>query len=307
MNCPGSILVYKSNPHSYRELPIRVAEFGQVHRHELSGALHGLMRVRTFTQDDAHIYCLPEQIEEEVTSIIKFCDYIYSIFGFEYNVELSTRPEDSMGKDEDWEIATKSLETALVNNNLEFKVNEGDGAFYGPKIDFHLKDAIGRVWQCGTIQLDFQMPERFGLEYINQEGGKSQPVMIHRAVVGSIERFMGILIEHFAGKFPLWIAPVQAIILPISDKYNEKAEELRLRFEEEGIRTEVDDRSEKIGFKIREAQLNKIPYSLVLGEKEIENNTVALRIRDLGDQGVISTEEFIKMAQEKIKSKEIDL
>lgn len=307
MNCPGSILVYKSNPHSYRELPIRVAEFGQVHRHELSGALHGLMRVRTFTQDDAHIYCLPEQIEEEVTSIIKFCDYIYSIFGFEYNVELSTRPEDSMGKDEDWEIATKSLETALVNNNLEFKVNEGDGAFYGPKIDFHLKDAIGRVWQCGTIQLDFQMPERFGLEYINQEGVKSQPVMIHRAVVGSIERFMGILIEHFAGKFPLWIAPVQAIILPISDKYNEKAEELRLRFEEEGIRTEVDDRSEKIGFKIREAQLNKIPYSLVLGEKEIENNTVALRIRDLGDQGVISTEEFIKMAQEKIKSKEIDL
>lgn len=307
MNCPGSILVYKSNPHSYRELPIRVAEFGQVHRHELSGALHGLMRVRTFTQDDAHIYCLPEQIEDEVTSIIKFCDYIYSIFGFEYNVELSTRPEDSMGKDEDWEIATKSLETALINNKLDYKVNEGDGAFYGPKIDFHLKDAIGRVWQCGTIQLDFQMPERFGLEYINQEGAKSQPVMIHRAVVGSMERFMGILIEHFAGKFPLWIAPVQTIILPISDKFNEKAEELRVRLEEAGIRTEVDNRSEKIGFKIREAQLNKIPYSLVLGEKEIENDKVALRIRDLGDQGVLDTDEFIKMAQEKIKSKEIEL
>lgn len=307
MNCPGSILVYKSNPHSYRELPIRVAEFGQVHRHELSGALHGLMRVRTFTQDDAHIYCLPEQIEDEVTSIIKFCDYIYSIFGFEYNVELSTRPEDSMGKDEDWEIATKSLETALINNKLDYKVNEGDGAFYGPKIDFHLKDAIGRVWQCGTIQLDFQMPERFGLEYINQEGTKSQPVMIHRAVVGSMERFMGILIEHFAGKFPLWIAPVQTIILPISDKFNEKAEELRVRLEEEGIRTEVDNRSEKIGFKIREAQLNKIPYSLVLGEKEIENDKVALRIRDLGDQGVLDTDEFIKMAKEKIKSKEIEL
>lgn len=307
MNCPGSILIYKSSPHSYKELPIRVAEFGQVHRHELSGALHGLMRVRTFTQDDAHIYCLPEQIEEEVTNIIKFCDYIYSIFGFEYNVELSTRPEDSMGKDEDWDVATKALETALVNNKLDFKVNEGDGAFYGPKIDFHLKDAIGRVWQCGTIQLDFQMPERFELEYINQEGTKSQPVMIHRAVVGSMERFMGILIEHFAGKFPVWIAPVQAIILPISDKYNEKAEDLRIKLEEEGIRTEVDNRSEKIGFKIREAQLNKIPYSLVLGEKEIENNTVALRIRDLGDQGVLETEEFIKMAKEKIKSKEIEL
>ena len=307
MNCPGGILLYKTHPHSYRELPIRIAEFGQVHRHELSGALHGLMRVRTFTQDDAHIFCLPEQIEDEVTSIIKFCDYIYSIFGFEYNIELSTRPEDSMGSEEDWNMATDSLEKALIANGKEYKINEGDGAFYGPKIDFHLKDAIGRVWQCGTIQLDFQMPERFDLEYINSEGSKSQPVMIHRAVVGSIERFMGILIEHFAGKFPLWISPIQAIILPISDKFNDKAYELRERLEAQGIRTKVDDRAEKIGFKIREAQLNKIPYSFVMGEKEIESDSVSIRIRDLGDQGILCVDDFIKLATDKIGQKDLSL
>ena len=293
MNCPGSILVYKDELHSYRELPIKVAELGQVHRHELSGALHGLFRVRTFVQDDAHVFCLPEQIEEEVTKIIDFCDYIYSKFGFKYEVELSTRPEDSMGSDEDWDLAINSLKSALEHKGLEYKINEGDGAFYGPKIDFHLEDAIGRTWQCGTIQLDFQMPERFDMTYIASDGSKKRPAMIHRAILGSEERIMGILIEHYAGKFPLWLSPVQVEILPISDKFNDYAYELQQKMKARGLRVKVDDRSEKIGLKIRESQLKKVNYSLIIGQNEIDNNEVSVRKRDLGDVGSKNTDEFI--------------
>ena len=284
MNCPGSILVYKSKMYSYRDFPLRLGELGLVHRHELSGALHGLMRVRSFTQDDAHLYMIPAQIKDELKKTIDLADYIYNIFGFKYRIELSTRPENSMGTEEQWNIATDSLREALEEKGIQFKVNEGDGAFYGPKIDFHLEDAIGRTWQCGTIQLDFQMPERFDLTYVDKDNEKKRPVMIHRTILGSMERFMGILIEHFAGKFPVWISPIQATVLPISDKFNDYAYEVSKTLEEKGIRVEVDARAEKVGFKIREAQLQKVPYMLVVGEKEVEERLVSVRKRDLGDQ-----------------------
>jgi len=292
MNCPGSMLVYKRKIHSYRDLPLRMGELGLVHRHELSGALHGLMRVRCFTQDDAHLFLLPEQIKPEIMQMMDFIDYIYSIFGFKYRVELSTRPEKSMGTDEQWEIATNSLRDALEAKGVEFRINEGDGAFYGPKIDFHLEDCIGRTWQCGTIQLDFQMPERFDLSYVGADGEKHRPVMIHRTFFGSVERFIGILTEHFAGAFPVWLSPVQVKILPITDRANEYAQDLKARLEEKDLRVELDLRNEKIGYKIREAQMEKVPYMLVIGDKEVENNQVAVRKRGEGDLGAISIEEF---------------
>lgn len=303
MNCPGSILIYKSNMYSYRDFPMRWGELGLVHRHELSGALHGLMRVRSFTQDDAHLYMLPSQVKDEIKGIIEFADYLYSIFGFKYNIELSTRPEDSMGSDEDWESATNALRDALTEMELDYKLNEGDGAFYGPKIDFHLEDAIGRTWQCGTIQLDFQMPQRFDLTYVANDGEKHRPVMVHRTIFGSLERFMGILIEHYAGKFPTWLAPVQAIILPISDKFNDYAVEIRDALKAKDIRVELDDRSEKVGYKIREAQLQKIPYMLVVGEKEAKSKTVSIRHRDSGDKGTIDINKFIEDILVEIKNK----
>lgn len=303
MNCPGSILVYKSKMYSYRDFPLRLAELGLVHRHELSGALHGLMRVRSFTQDDAHLYMIPSQVKEEIKKVIDLADYIYGIFGFKYHIELSTRPENSMGTEEQWDLATNSLREALEEKGIDYVLNEGDGAFYGPKIDFHLEDAIGRTWQCGTIQLDFQMPERFDLTYVDKDNEKKRPVMVHRTILGSMERFMGILIEHFAGKFPVWIAPVQVSILPISDKFNDYAYELKKNMEEKGIRVEVDDRAEKIGFKIREAQMQRIPYMLVVGEKEVEQNLVSVRKRDHGDLGQKSVAEFIEGLLEEIKNK----
>lgn len=304
MNCPGSILVYKSKMYSYRDLPLRWGELGLVHRHELSGALHGLMRVRSFTQDDAHIYALPSQVKEEIIDIIDLADYIYSIFGFKYHVELSTRPENSMGTDEQWELATNSLREALEEKGIEYILNEGDGAFYGPKIDYHLEDAIGRTWQCGTIQLDFQMPERFDLTYVDKDNERKRPVMIHRTILGSIERFMGILIEHYAGKFPVWIAPVQAIILPISDKFNDYGYEIKKEMEKKGLRVEIDDRAEKIGYKIREARLQRIPYMLIIGAKEVEDRLVSINKRDEGDIGQFKVEEFIDRVLEKVKNKE---
>jgi len=303
MNCPGAILVYKSSLHSYRDLPLRWGELGLVHRHELSGVLHGLMRVRSFTQDDAHIFCLPSQVKDELKQVIDLADYVYNIFGFKYHVELSTRPENSMGTDEQWEIATNGLREALVEKGIDYKVNEGDGAFYGPKIDFHLQDAIGRTWQCGTIQLDFQMPERFDLVYVDKNSEKKRPVMIHRTILGSIERFLGILIEHFAGKFPVWIAPVQAIVLPISDKFNDYAYKIKKEMEQKGLRIEVDDRAEKIGYKIREARLQRIPYMLVVGEKEVENRLVSVNKRDVGDIGQYAVEDFISMILEEVEKK----
>ena len=305
MNCPGSILVYRSKMYSYRDLPLRLGELGLVHRHELSGALHGLMRVRSFTQDDAHLYVLPSQIKEELIKIIELADYIYNVFGFKYHVELSTRPENSMGTEEQWETATNGLIEALNAKEIDYILNEGDGAFYGPKIDFHLEDAIGRTWQCGTIQLDFQMPEKFDITYVDKDNEKKRPVMIHRTIFGSMERFMGILIEHFAGKFPVWLAPVQALVLPISDRFNDYAYEVRKELADKGIRVEVDDRAEKIGYKIREAQLQRIPYMLIVGEKEVEGNLVSVRKRDEGDLGQISLGEFvgkiIKEVEEKAK------
>ncbi|MGB9808507.1 MAG: threonine--tRNA ligase, partial [Caldanaerobacter sp.] len=276
MNCPGAMLVYKSTLHSYRDLPLRLCELGLVHRHELSGVLHGLMRVRSFTQDDAHLFMTPEQVEDEILGVIELVDYFYKIFGFEYHVELSTRPENSMGTDEEWELATNALISALKRANLPYKVNEGEGAFYGPKIDFHLKDSIGRTWQCGTIQLDFQMPERFELEYIGPDGEKHRPIMLHRVIYGSIERFIGILTEHFAGAFPTWLAPVQVRVLPISEKHHEYARKVYERLQEHDIRVELDDRNEKIGYKIREAQVQKIPYMLIVGDKEVEEGNVSL-------------------------------
>jgi len=305
MNCPGSILTYKSHLFSYRDLPLRWAEMGQVHRHELSGALHGLMRVRTFTQDDAHLYVLPSQVKDELIGVIELADYVYSIFNFKYHVELSTRPENSMGTQEQWDIATNGLIAALEEKNINYIVNEGDGAFYGPKIDFHLQDAIGRTWQCGTIQLDFQMPERFDIHYIDNNNEKQRPVMLHRTIFGSIERFIGILIEHFAGKFPLWLSPVQVKILPISDKFADYAYEVQKELKNLGIRVNVDARAEKIGFKIREAQLEKVPYMLVIGEKEVENNTIAVRSRDLGDLGSMKKEEVIEKFVNEIEEKKI--
>ena len=303
MNCPGSILVYKSKMYSYKDFPLRMGELGLVHRHELSGALHGLMRVRSFTQDDAHLFMLPSQIKEELIKTIDLADYIYNVFGFKYHIELSTRPENSMGTEEQWEIATNSLREALEAKGIDYILNEGDGAFYGPKIDFHLEDAIGRTWQCGTIQLDFQMPERFDLTYVATDNEKKRPVMIHRTILGSIERFMGILIEHYAGRFPTWIAPVQAIVLPISDKFNQYAEDVKGRLAENGIRVELDDRSEKVGYKIREAQLQQIPYMLILGEKEVEENTVSVRSRDTGESIGLSLDDFIKLITEEIRDK----
>lgn len=303
MNCPGSTLVYSSSPHSYRDLPIRLSEFGKVHRHELSGTLHGLFRVRTFTQDDAHVYCLEDQVEDEVFRMIDLADYLYSTFGFKYTVELSTRPEDYMGDLETWEKAEESLKKALEKKGIEYRINEGDGAFYGPKIDFHLMDAIGRDWQCGTIQLDFQMPINFDLTYIDKDGEKNRPVMLHRALLGSVERFLGILIEHFAGKFPTWLNPVQVKILPISDKFNDYAEKIKKAYEEKGIRVEVDDRAEKIGLKIRQAQLNKIPYSLIVGEKEEANEEVSIRKRDEGEKGQKNYLEFMNELLKEIEEK----
>ncbi|NBH72930.1 threonine--tRNA ligase [Clostridiaceae bacterium] len=305
MNCPGGMLVYASEPRSYRDLPLRVGELGLVHRHEKSGQLHGLMRVRCFTQDDAHIFMMPEQIKEEIMGVARLIDSVYKLFGFQYHVELSTRPEDSMGSDEDWEMATEGLRAALGELGLDYVVNEGDGAFYGPKIDFHLVDAIGRTWQCGTIQLDFQMPQRFELEYIGADGEKHRPIMIHRVAFGSIERFIGILIEHFAGAFPTWLAPVQVKVLPISDKFMEYAREVTEKLDKAGIRVELDVRSEKIGYKIREAQMQKVPYMLVVGQKEAEEGVVAVRSRFLGDEGQKSLEDFIAAVKHEIAQKEI--
>ena len=295
MNCPGSMLYYQSKPHSYRDFPMRVAELGRVHRHELSGALHGLMRVRAFTQDDAHIFMLPEQIKDEIKGVVKLIDSVYKTFGFEYHLELSTRPEDSMGTDEEWETAENGLREALEELNLPYILNEGDGAFYGPKIDFHLKDCLGRTWQCGTIQLDMQLPQRFDISYVGQDGEKHRPVMIHRVALGSIERFIGILIEQYAGKFPVWIAPTQVKILPISDKYMDYANEVKKALFDAGVRVEMDDRAEKIGFKIREAQLQKVPYMLVVGEKEAAENQVAVRSRDKGEMGSMNLADFVSM------------
>ena len=304
MNCPGGILVYQSEPRSYRDLPLRMGELGLVHRHEKSGQLHGLMRVRCFTQDDAHIFMMPEQIRDEIKGVARLIDEVYQLFGFKYHVELSTRPEDSMGSDEDWEMATEALRGALDDLGLPYVVNEGDGAFYGPKIDFHLEDSIGRTWQCGTIQLDFQLPLRFNCEYIGADGEKHRPIMIHRVAFGSIERFIGILIEHFAGAFPTWLSPVQVKVLPISDKYMEYGEKVKAALEAANIRTEIDTRAEKIGYKIREARLQKIPYMLVVGAKEEEENTVSVRSRFAGDEGAKSLDDFIAAITEESKNRE---
>ena len=293
MNCPGGVLVYASEPRSYRDLPLRMGELGIVHRHEKSGQLHGLMRVRCFTQDDAHIFMTPEQIRDEIKNVAGLINQVYSLFGFKYHVELSTRPEDSMGSDEDWELATNSLQGALDDLGLDYVINEGDGAFYGPKIDFHLVDAIGRTWQCGTIQLDFQLPQRFELEYIGADGEKHRPIMIHRVCFGSIERFIGILIEHFAGAFPTWLAPVQVKVLPISEKYEEYAKSVKAALDAADIRAEIDLRSEKIGYKIREAKGQKIPYMLVVGQKEQADGTVSVRSRFKGDEGAEDLNVFI--------------
>jgi len=303
MNCPGGMLVYKRKLHSYRDLPERVAELGLVHRHELSGTLHGLMRVRCFTQDDAHIFMTPEQIKDEVQGVIKLVDYIYSTFGFKYSVELSTRPENSMGTEEQWETATNALREAMESLGMDYKVNEGDGAFYGPKIDFHLEDSLGRTWQCGTIQLDFQMPERFDLTYVGPDGEKHRPVMLHRAIFGSIERFIAILTEHFAGAFPVWLAPVQVKILPIAEKHFEYAAKVQKLLEEKELRTELDLRNEKIGYKIREAQLEKIPYMLVIGDKEVEKGEVAVRSRKEGDLGPMALDKFMEKILNEVNDK----
>ena len=303
MNCPGSILVYQNEPHSYRDLPLRYAECGLVHRHEKSGELHGLMRVRCFTQDDAHIFMTREQTKDEIKRVARLIDEVYQLFGFDYFVELSTRPEDSMGSDEDWELATDALREALEDMGLEYIVNEGDGAFYGPKIDFHLRDCLGRTWQCGTIQLDFQLPQRFELEYVGADGEKHQPIMIHRVCFGSVERFIGILIEHFAGAFPVWLAPVQARILPISEKFMDYAVSVREKLLDAGIRVELDERSEKIGYKIREAQNAKIPYMLIVGQKEASEGLVAVRTRTGGDRGQTTVEAFLEEIQRNIETK----
>ena len=302
MNCPGGMLVYKNSMHSYRDLPIRAGELGLVHRHEKSGELNGLFRVRCFTQDDAHIFCLPSQIEEEISNVIKLIDEVYSIFGFEYEIELSTRPEDSMGSDEQWEMAEGALKKVLKDLNMKYELNEGDGAFYGPKIDFHIKDCLGRSWQCGTIQLDFQMPERFDLTYIGEDGEKHRPVMLHRVIFGSIERFIGILTEHFAGAFPVWLSPVQVKILPISDAQLEYTNKIAEELKKYNIRVELDDREEKMGYKIREAQLQKVPYMLIIGDKEVEENKASMRSRDKGDLGSIEKEKFIEKIEEEIKN-----
>ena len=303
MNCPGGILVYESEPRSYRDLPIRMGELGIVHRHEKSGQMHGLMRVRCFTQDDAHIFMTPEQVKDEIKGVATLIDEVYKMFGFKYHVELSTRPEDSMGSDEDWELATDALRDALDSLGMDYVVNEGDGAFYGPKIDFHLEDSIGRTWQCGTIQLDFQLPLRFNLEYTGADGEKHRPIMIHRVAFGSIERFIGILIEHFAGAFPTWLAPVQVKVLPISDKHLEYGEKVYAALKDAGIRVEIDTRAEKIGYKIREAQMQKIPYMLVVGAKEEEEGKVSVRSRFAGDEGQKCVKDFLCDLKKEISGK----
>ncbi|MDD7762096.1 MAG: threonine--tRNA ligase [Ezakiella sp.] len=305
MNCPGSTIVYASNLHSYREFPIRLSEFGLVHRHELSGALHGLFRVRSFTQDDAHIYCLPSQIKDEVFGMIDLADYMYSTFGFKYTVELSTRPEDFMGEIETWNMAEEALRLALEEKGINYTINEGDGAFYGPKIDFHLEDSIGRTWQCGTIQLDFQMPVNFDLTYVDENNERKKPVMLHRAIFGSVERFMGILIEHFAGKFPLWLSPVQVEIIPVSEKTLPYSEEVYKKLKSAGIRVKLDDRNEKMGAKIRDAQLKKINYMIVLGEKESENNLISIRKRNGENVNDLSLDAFIEEIKDEINNRRI--
>ncbi len=303
MNCPGGMLVYDMEMRSYRDFPLRIGEVGRVHRHELSGALHGLMRVRAFTQDDAHIFMLPEQIKDEIKNVATLIDEVYQKFGFKYNVELSTRPEKSMGSDEEWELAETSLQGALEELGLDYKLNEGDGAFYGPKIDFHLIDCLGRSWQCGTIQLDMQLPQRFDLNYIGADGEKHRPIVIHRVAYGSIERFIGILIEHYAGKFPTWLAPVQVKILPIADRHADYAYELKRMMQSKGIRVEVDERSEKIGYKIREAQLQKNPYMLIVGDKEVEEKSISVRSRDKGELGAQDVAAFIDQVISEIKER----
>ena len=305
MNCPGGILVYKNSPHSYRDLPMRVGELGLVHRHEKSGELGGLLRVRCFTQDDAHIFMMPSQIKEEIKNVVKLINEVYSLFGFSYFVELSTRPENSMGSDEDWELATDALKNALDEMNLDYIVNEGDGAFYGPKIDFHLKDALGRTWQCGTIQLDFQLPQRFELEYTGEDGAKHQPIMIHRVVYGSMERFMGILIEHFAGAFPVWLAPEQVRILPITDRANEYGKEILNQLKKLNIRATLDDRNEKVGYKIREAASMKIPYQIIVGDEEIVSKTISLRGRGNENKSGLKLADFVERILEEIKTRKI--
>jgi len=305
MNCPGGMLVYKSEPHSYRELPLRVGELGLVHRHELSGALHGLFRVRCFTQDDAHIFMTWEQMKDEIKGVVSLFDEVYSLFNLKYQIELSTMPEDHMGDEKTWDSAQDILKEAITEMGKDYIINEGDGAFYGPKLDFHLTDCLGRTWQCGTIQLDMQLPERFELEYTGADGEKHRPVMIHRVVFGSIERFIGVITEHFAGAFPLWLAPVQAKVLPISDKTLDGAQAINDKLVAAGLRCELDTRNEKIGYKIREAQLQKIPYMLVVGEKELEEGTVSVRKRGEGDIGSMSVEDFIALAQKDIASKVI--
>ena len=305
MNCPGAMLVYKRKLYSYRDFPVRMAEMGQVHRHELSGALHGLMRVRTFTQDDAHIFMLPEQVKDEIKGVIDFIDYVYGIFGFTYHIELSTRPEDSMGTDEEWDMATSALRESMEEKGLPYVVNEGDGAFYGPKLDFHLEDCLGRTWQCGTIQLDFQMPQRFDLTYIGSDGAKHRPVMIHRVIFGSIERFIGILTEHFAGKFPLWLAPVQVRLMTVTEKFAPYAEEVAAKLKEAGIRAETDVRNEKIGYKLREARNQRISYMCVVGEREAEAGTLSVRSGKKGELGAMNVDEFKDMLIEEIKTKAV--
>ena len=304
MNCPGGMLVYKNQPHSYRDLPLKVGELGLVHRHEKSGQLHGLMRVRCFTQDDAHIFMRDDQIEDQIKGVTKLINEVYTQFGFEYFVELSTRPDDSMGSDKDWEMATNGLKKALEDMGLDYIVNEGDGAFYGPKIDFHLRDSLGRTWQCGTIQLDFQMPQRFDLEYTAEDGSKKRPIMIHRVCFGSIERFIGILIEHFAGKFPVWLAPVQVKVIPVSEKSMDYATGVYEKLKASGIRTELDHKDEKVGYKIRQAQLEKVPYMLVLGEKEAAEGAITVRSRDKGDLGAAGLDAFIEDIKKMIETKE---
>ncbi|HIV46959.1 MAG TPA: threonine--tRNA ligase [Candidatus Acutalibacter stercorigallinarum] len=305
MNCPGGMMVYQSQPHSYRDLPLRVGELGLVHRHELSGALHGLFRVRCFTQDDAHLFMTPEQLKEELKGVVRLFDEVYSVFGLSYKIELSTMPEDHIGTVEQWEHNQEILKEAITEMGKDFEINEGDGAFYGPKLDFHLADSLGRTWQCGTVQLDSQLPERFELEYIGEDGQKHRPVMLHRVVLGSIERFIGVITEHFAGKFPLWLSPVQAVILPIAERHHAYAQQLQQQLEAAGLRVECDTRSEKIGYKIREAQLQKTPYMLVVGDKEQEDGTVSVRHRKDGDLGSMALQAFIHKAQAEVASKEI--
>ena len=306
MNCPGSVLTYASNQHSYRDLPIRLAEFGQVHRHELSGTLHGLFRVRTFTQDDAHVYCLPSQIKDEVYKMIDLADLLYSTFGFKYSLELSTRPDDYMGELADWDFAEEQLKAALEERGIDYELNPGDGAFYGPKIDFHLEDAAKREWQCGTIQLDFQLPQNFDLTYVDENGEKQRPVMLHRALLGSVERFIGVLTEHFAGRFPLWLNPEQVVIIPVSDKFLDTAEDLRKEIKEAGFRVSIDERSEGVGYKIRQAQLMRANYMLVVGEKEEESKLLTVRNRDGEETPEVSVESFIEKLSEERDNKSVD-